>query len=88
MFARYFYDVLGAQALGVVPFGIDYTGYANFPLGAKNVDKAIEAFALPFRLLAPWRGSGRARLHGRVGAPPSPTTASSRTLDLGRWTAT
>ena len=36
LFARYFYDVLGAQAIGIVPFGIDYTGYSNFPLGAKE----------------------------------------------------
>ena len=53
LFARYFYDVLGAQAIGIVPFGMDYTGYSNFPLGGKNVDEAIDAFARPYRLLAP-----------------------------------
>jgi beta-galactosidase GanA len=53
VFARYFYDVLGAQAVGIVPFGIDYTGYSNYPLGARNVDEAIEAFARVFQPLAP-----------------------------------
>jgi hypothetical protein len=64
VFARYFYDVLGAQGLGIVPFGMDYTGYSNFPLGGKNIDEAIDAFARPYRLLAPHGARvGAAQLH-------------------------
>ena len=59
LFARYFYDVLGAQAVGIVPFGIDLTGYSNYPLGARNIDEAIEAFARPSGCWARWRVSGR-----------------------------
>ena len=74
VFARYFYDVLGAQAIGIVPFGIDYTGYSNFPLGAKNIDEAIDAFARPYRLLAPMaREWARLSFTERCGAHRSPT---------------
>ena len=89
VFARYFYDVLGSQALGIVPFGIDYTGYSNFPLGAKDVNEAIDAFGAPYRLLAPmareWAGLSAER---KVWGAGEPDDHSSRTLDLGRWTAT
>jgi beta-galactosidase GanA len=89
VFARYFYDVLGAQAVGIVPFGIDYTGYSNFPLGAKNVDEAIEAFAGPYRLLAPMaREWARLSFTGKVWGASEPDDRSSRKLELGRWTAT
>ncbi len=89
VFARYFYDLLGAGALGIVPFGMDHTGYSNFPLGAKDVDAAIEAFGRPFRLLAPvareWAGLAATK---RVWGASEPDDRASRKLDLGRWTAT
>jgi beta-galactosidase GanA len=89
VFARYFYDVLGAQGLGIVPFGMDYTGYSNFPLGGKNVDEAIDAFARPYRLLAPMaREWARLSFTGKVWGASEPDDRSSRKLDLGRWTAT
>jgi beta-galactosidase GanA len=89
VFARYFYDILGAQGLGIVPFGIDYTGYSNFPLGAKNVDEAIDAFALPFHLLAPMaRDWARLSFENKVWGASEPDDHANRTLDLGRWTAT
>jgi len=53
-FARYFYDTLGAQGIGFVPFGMDYTDYANYPLGAKVFDETvIENFAEAYRLIRP-----------------------------------
>ena len=33
LFARYFYDVLGAQAVGIVPFGIDLHRLFKLPAG-------------------------------------------------------
>ena len=87
VFARYFYDVLGAQAIGIVPFGIDYTGYSNFPLGARNVDEAIDAFARPYRLLAPMaREWARLSFTGKVWGASEPDDrsapqAGSRPLD-------
>ena len=89
VFARYFYDVLGAQAIGIVPFGIDYTGYSNFPLGAKNVDEGILAFSRPYRLLAPMaREWARLSFTNPVWGASEPDDRSSRTLDLGRWQVT
>jgi beta-galactosidase GanA len=89
VFARYFYDVLGAQGLGVVPFGMDYTGYSNYPLGAKNVDEAVDAFAGPYRLLAPIaRVWARLSFTAKVWGVSEPDDRSNRVLDLGGWTAT
>ncbi len=89
LFARYFYDVLGAQAVGIVPFGMDYTGYSNYPLGARNVDEAIEAFARPYRLLAPMaRDWAKLSFEKHVWGAGEPDDHSPRELDLGRWRAT
>jgi beta-galactosidase GanA len=89
LFARYLYDVLGAQGIGIVPFGMDHTGYSNFPLGAKNVDEGIDAFSRPYRLLAPMaREWARLSFTGKVWGASEPDDRSSRKLDLGRWTAT
>jgi beta-galactosidase GanA len=53
-YARYLFAALGQQALGYVPFGIDYTGYSNYPLGAKTVNReTLEPFARNYRLLGP-----------------------------------
>jgi beta-galactosidase GanA len=89
VFARYFYDLLGAQAIGVVPFGMDYTGYSNYPLGGRNIDEAIEAFARPFHLLAPIaREWAKLSFEKRVWGAGEPDDRTARKLDLGRWTAT
>jgi beta-galactosidase GanA len=89
VFARYFYDVLGAQAVGIVPFGIDTTGYSNYPLGAKDVDAAIAAFSKPYARLAPIaREWARLSFTSRVWGASEPDDSSARTLDLGRWSAT
>ncbi len=89
LFARYFYDILGAQGLGLVPFGVDYTGYSNFPLGAKNVDEGIDAFSRPYRLLAPMaREWALLSFTSKVWGASEPDDRSSRKLDLGRWQVT
>lgn len=54
-YARYFFETLGHQGIGFAPFGMDTTGYTNFPLGAPTYDAAtFEPFAQVYRLLAPW----------------------------------
>ena len=35
-YARFLYAVLGRGGIGFAPIGVDYTGYANHPLGAKE----------------------------------------------------
>jgi beta-galactosidase GanA len=77
-YARYFFLALGHQAIGFSPFGIDYTGYVNFPLGAKKLDEvALAPFALNYEIAAPmmrelaqWSFDGK--VHGfaeKKGAP-------------------
>lgn len=54
-FARYFFSTLGKQGIGFAPFGMDYTDYANFPLGAKVVnDQTIAPFAELYKLMSSW----------------------------------
>jgi beta-galactosidase GanA len=89
LFARYFYDVLGAQGIGIVPFGMDHTGYSNYPVGARNIDEALDAFARPYRLLAPMaREWARLSFEKRVWGAGEPDDHAPRKLDLGRWTGT
>ncbi|HEU4654981.1 MAG TPA: beta-galactosidase, partial [Steroidobacteraceae bacterium] len=45
-YARYFFAVVGHGAIGYAPFGMDFTGYFNYPLGAAKFDpETIHAFA-------------------------------------------
>ncbi|NKJ44119.1 DUF5597 domain-containing protein [Novosphingobium sp. SG720] len=53
-YARFFWPALAHGAIGFAPFGMDATGYVNYPLGAKRLDAAtIGAFAAKFRIMAP-----------------------------------
>ena len=53
-YARYFFATLGRGAIGFTPFGIDFTGYSNYPLGSKRTDATmVEPFAANYRLIAP-----------------------------------
>ena len=89
VFARYFSDIFGAQSLGVVPFGIDHTATRTSRSARRTSTRRSRPSPCPSACWGRWRGSGRASAsRGGCGAPPSPMTASSRTLDLGRWTAT
>jgi beta-galactosidase GanA len=89
-FARFVWPALGHGAVMVTPFGIDGTGYSNYPLGAKALDEAtIEAFAAPNRLLRP-----AARDWARIAAD-NPTWGAARGADgsdrdatFGRWKLT
>lgn len=89
-FARFIWPALGHGAVMFTPFGIDGTGYSNYPLGAKVLDEAtLEAFAAPNRLLGP-----AARDWARIAAD-HPTWGAARGADgsdrettFGRWKLT
>jgi beta-galactosidase GanA len=89
-FARFFWLVLGKGGIGFAPFGMDATGYSNYPLGAKSLDSAtIEAFASKYRLFRPI-----ARQWARI-ASTSPTWGAAKAPDaadqsqvIGRWRVT
>jgi hypothetical protein len=90
LFARYFFAILGNQGLGFAPFGMDYTGYANFPLGAGSTDDAaIAPFAENYALMAPWQRSwARLSFENDVFGVAEPDDGRPQAIDLGRWTAT
>lgn len=89
-YARYFFAALGRQAIGWSPFGIDFSKYSNYPLGAKVVDaQTLEPFALNYRLVGPAadviaQASFDGRVHGTAEQPGVPV----QTLEIdGRWKA-
>ena len=89
-FARYLWPVLGKGGIGFSPFGMDGTGYSNFPLGAPALnDDVIEAFASKYALLRPiareW--AGLAYEHPTWGAA-KPMDGSDQSGTLGRWKIT
>ena len=54
-YARYFFTAMGYQGIGFAPFGMDYTDYANYPLGAKSMsDETIAPFAEIYSLMRPF----------------------------------
>jgi beta-galactosidase GanA len=86
-FARYFFAALGHQAIGFSPFGLDYTGYGNFPLGASRVDeKTLEPFALNYQIVGPMqREIARLNFEGKVQAVSESPDVHQTTLDFGSW---
>ncbi len=90
MYARYLFSVLGRGGIGYSPFGIDYTGYANYPLGSKEVsEKSLTPLRDVYRLIAPWqRVWARLAFESRVWGVSEPDDRSSQAIDLGDWTAT
>ena len=90
IFSRYFFEVFGRGAIGFVPFGTDFSGYANYPLGAKATDASmIEPFAANYRLLAPHaRLWAKLAYEGKVRGAAQPDDAADRHIALNDWSAT
>lgn len=89
-YPRYFFSALGHQAIGWSPFGIDFSKYSNWPLGAKVVDaETLAPFALNYRVVAPAmrviaKASFEGRVHGTAEEPGKPV----QTLQLdAKWKA-
>ena len=92
VFARYLFAALGRHAIGFTPFGMDFSDYSNYPLGAERVDD--ESLAPFVNLYARFAPASRdwARLlfeHHSIGAaePDDPADGHVQRLELGRWTA-
>jgi beta-galactosidase GanA len=87
-YARYFFAVLGHGAIGFSPFGMDFTGYFNYPLGALKVDgETLTTFGQNYRLVEPMmRELARLSFAGKVWGAAEPTDTHEHTLRLGqRW---
>jgi len=89
-YARFLWPALGHGAIGWSSFGMDATGYFNYPLGAKQLDpETLSAFASKFALLAPIGGDWAqlAFEHPTWGAAKSADGSDIGTV-LGRWRVT
>lgn len=88
-YARYHYAILGRGAIGVVPFGVDYADYSNYPLGSPYTDRRMTApiaavygsFAPMASLWAQWS------LEGRTHGVAEGDDRQPQTVALKGWTA-
>ena len=90
-YGRIVYEVLGRGALGIAPFGIDYTTYSNFPLGAKEAARPalVEPFAATYAVFGSMNSLwARWALEGRTHGVAEGDDRKERTIALGGWTAT
>jgi beta-galactosidase GanA len=90
-FARYFFAALGQQAIGWSPFGIDFTRYSNWPLGAKRMDaETLAPFALNYKLVKPaMRLVAKQSFEGKVHGTAERAGEPEQQLKLNaRWNAT
>ncbi len=88
-YARYVFAALGHQAIGFSPFGMDFTGYSNWPLGARKVDAdTLKPFALDYTLLRPIASLvAEKSFQGKVWGVSEPARTHTQTIDLGHWKA-
>jgi len=87
-YARYFFSALGEQAIGWSPFGIDYSRYSNWPLGAKHMDeKTLATFAMNYAMVKPAaRVIAQASFEGKVrGTAEQPGQAVQTVKIDDRW---
>lgn len=89
-YARYLFAALGHQAIGFSPFGMDFTGYSNWPLGARKVDAAtLKPFAMDYALLRPIESLvAKKSFEGKVWGVSEPVKKHVQHIDLGDWQAT
>jgi len=83
-YARYFFSALGRGSIGFAPFGMDYTDYYNYPLGADNLsDETIGHFGEIYHLFKPMAGVwAELNAQGKVYAvaEPADTTQANRKI--------
>jgi len=87
--ARLCFAALDRGAIGWSPFGLDYTAYANEPMGATRVtEESLAQVALNYKLLQPiMREVARLNLEGNVQAVAEERGETTQTLDFGEWKA-
>jgi hypothetical protein len=87
--SRYFFAALGHQAIGFSPFGIDYTGYSNAPLGAPKItEETLAPFALNYKLIGPIdREVARLNFDGKLQAVAEEKGQPWQSLEFGTWRA-
>ena len=90
-YARYLFPALGHDGIGWSAFGMDFTRYSNYPLGARHVDaETIAPFALGYALVNQGmrefaKAASEGKLHG-IAEEPGQATQLLKLND--RWNAT
>ncbi|SDA36854.1 DUF5597 domain-containing protein [Sphingomonas sp. NFR15] len=89
-FARFFWPVVGRGAIGFSPFGMDATGYANYPLGAKDLSPTtLDAFALPYAAVGSMmRDWARIAYEKPTWGVAKPDDGAAQSTRMGDWTIT
>ena len=89
-YARYAWAAFGRGAIGFAPFGMDDTGFYNYPLGAKALDDAtLDAFATPYRLFAGMqREWAKVAFEHPTWGSAKPDDGSPQSITMGGWTIT
>jgi len=87
--ARMCFAALGRGTIGWSPFGLDYTKYANEPLGAPRVtEDSLAPVALDYKILGPiMREVARLNFEGKLQAVAEEKNEVTQTLDFGNWQA-
>ncbi|ESQ76641.1 glycoside hydrolase [Asticcacaulis sp. AC402] len=89
-YARFIFSVLGRQGIGFDPFGFDYSGYSNYPLGTtKTGPEMVKPFGELYSLFRPLeRVWPKLSFESQVWGVSEPDDHSAQTLDLGpNWNA-
>ena len=86
-YAPYFFLALDHGAIGFSPFGIDFTRYANFPLGAKKMnEEALAPFAMNYELAGPMmRLLAELGFAGKLHAVAEKKGTPVQTMEIGPW---
>jgi beta-galactosidase GanA len=88
-YPRYLFHVLGQNGIGFAPFGMDFTGYTNYPLGASAEGEArLAPFGILYEVMAPIaRDWARISFKHPTWGVAKPDDNADQELDLGRWKA-
>lgn len=86
-YSRYFFAALGHGTIGFSPFGMDYTKYANDPIGASQItEKSLEPFALNYKLVGPMqREIARLNFEGKLQAVVEEKGKPTDAMEFGPW---
>ena len=90
-YARYLFPTLGHNGIGWSAFGIDFTHYTNYPLGAEKMDEAaLQPFAVNYALVnRGMRVFAKASSEGKLHGVAEEAGQSVQTIRLNdRWSAT
>lgn len=89
-FARYVFEALGHGAIGFAPFGTDYSGYGNYPLGAvETTPQTVAPFADNYAIVRPFAHEwARLSFEGKTWGAARPNDSAPEIIALNDgWAA-